>query len=276
MAVGSNEAVDASAFDLAPGGEAPGGNLAPGGETSRAGALCLHGLTGTPYEVRPLAQALAARGVRARGPLLPGHGTRPEELASLGYASWVAAVEAEYRALREQHEWVVVVGLSLGGLLCLELASRERPDALAVIGTPLALRPPIPQLVALAKYIKPMLDKREGSDIRDPAARARHPGYKQMPLASVHELVRLQRRVSSRLTEIRSPALVAHGAHDRTADPQDAQRIFEQLGSPVKEELICPESGHVASVDFDGPWLADRVADFMLDQLAAAGFATNA
>ncbi|MDG2333605.1 MAG: alpha/beta hydrolase [Myxococcota bacterium] len=259
-----NEAVDASAFDL------------PGDPASRVGVLCVHGLTGTPYEVRPLGLALAARGMRARGPLLPGHGTRPEELAALGYASWVGAVEAEYRALRDGHEWVAVLGLSLGGLLTLELASRERPDAIAVIGTPLALRPPIPQLIPLAKYIKPMLAKGEGSDIRDPAARARHPGYKQMPLASVHELVRLQRRVSGRLGEVRSPALVAHGAHDRTADPRDAQRIFRELGSSVKEELICPESGHVVPVDVDGPWLAERVADFIADQLAEAGFRPNA
>ena len=39
--------VDFSPFDL------------PG--DSDAGALCLHGLTGTPYEVRPLAEALAGR-----------------------------------------------------------------------------------------------------------------------------------------------------------------------------------------------------------------------
>ena len=253
---GGNEEVDASAFDLA------------GGEDGAVGALCIHGLTGTPYEVRPLAAALARRGIRARGPLLPGHGTLPEELAAMRFGDWIDAVQSEYEAMRAQHARVVVLGLSLGGLLCLELASRERPDAIAVIGTPLALRPPIPQLIPLAKYIKPMLEKSEGSDIRDPAARARHPGYGKMPLASVHELVRLQRRVSRRLGAIHSPALVAHGAHDRTADPRDAVRIFESLGSSVKEKLVCPESGHVVPVDFDGPWLAERVAEFIADQLA--------
>jgi hypothetical protein len=49
--------VDAAPFDLGDGRDA---------------ALCLHGLTGTPYEIRPIGEALAAAGVRAIGPLLPG------------------------------------------------------------------------------------------------------------------------------------------------------------------------------------------------------------
>jgi carboxylesterase len=59
--------IDSSAFDL------------PGG--GRAAALCLHGLTGTPYEVRSLGVAFAASGIRAFGPALPGHNETPERLA---------------------------------------------------------------------------------------------------------------------------------------------------------------------------------------------------
>ena len=252
------EPVDAAPFDL------------PGEGGDDGAALCLHGLTGTPYEVRPLAEALVARGFRARGPLLPGHGTRPEELAKLKFQDWVEAVHREYENLRVAHARVVVVGLSLGGLLSLELASRTRPDAIAVVGTPLALGAPLPQLIPVIKYLKPMLNKREGADILDPEARARHPGYSQIPLASVHELIRLQRRVAGSLGRIEAPALVAHGAHDRTAQPGDARRILDGLGSKVKESLVCADSGHVVPVDRDGAALARHVADFMAAQRADA------
>ena len=57
-------------------------------------------MIGTPYEVRPPAEALATRGFACLGPLLPGHGTDPGELAST-------------------HERVYVLGLSMGGLLAL-------------------------------------------------------------------------------------------------------------------------------------------------------------
>ena len=158
---------------------------------------------------------------------------------------------------------VFVLGLSLGGLLCLELASREPVEGLAIVGTPLSLRKPIPQLVGLMKRFLKMLDKSQGSDIRDPAARARHPGYKRMPLDSVHELVRLQRKVRPRLGAVRAPALVAHGRLDRTANPADAGRIYRSLGSSEKELYYCEASGHVVTVDWDGEALAHRVADFM-------------
>ncbi len=58
--------VDAGAFDLGPVGE-------PG-----PAVLCLHGLTGTPYEVRLPAEALAADGFACVGPVLPGHNAPAE------------------------------------------------------------------------------------------------------------------------------------------------------------------------------------------------------
>ena len=69
--------VDPSAFDL------------PG--SGRAAALCLHGLTGTPYEVRSLAEAISARGIRAVGPALPGHSETPERLAATTHTDWLEA-----------------------------------------------------------------------------------------------------------------------------------------------------------------------------------------
>ena len=65
------EEVDADAFDLRP----------PVEKANGAAALCLHGLTGTPYEVRPVAEALVARGVRARGPWMAGHEEGVEALS---------------------------------------------------------------------------------------------------------------------------------------------------------------------------------------------------
>jgi carboxylesterase len=249
--------VDAAPFDL-------GESRAP------AAALCLHGLTGTPYEVRPLAEALARRGLRARGPALPGHNATPESLARVPHREWLAAARAELEALRGAHERVFAVGLSLGGLLCLALAAEGGVDALAITGTPLRLRHPLVRAIPLAKHFVRMLPKGEGSDIRDAAARARHPSYPVMPLSSVHELMRLQRQVRRSLGAVRAPILVAHGAHDRTAHPDDARAIVAGVGSREKELLFLERSGHVVPVDFDGPQLAEAVAGFLASRLTAA------
>lgn len=251
---GPGAAVDTSPFDL-------------GGSCDRAvpAVLCLHGLTGTPYEVRPLGEALARRGFRAYGPCLPGHDSTPEALSALPYTAWLDAVQRDFDALRARHERAFAVGLSLGALLTLALAARGGPEAVAVIGAPLRFPAPIPQLLPLVKHLKPMLKKRGGSDIREKAARERHPGYQAMPLKSVHELVKLQQVVKDGLGKIRVPAFVAHGVHDETANPRDARTIHAAL---EKSELMMLErSGHVVPVDHDGPRLAEAVADFIEKQL---------
>jgi len=228
--------------------------------------LCLHGLTGTPYEVRPIAEALASRGVRARGPSLPGHDSTPEDLAKLDASDWVEAVRRELDALCAEHDQVFAVGVSLGGVLSLTMAAADqRIAALAVIGTPLRLAGPIPWLVPAVKFVLPFLAKSGGSDIQDPAARERHPGYSRMPLHSVHQLVRLQEALVKKLATVRAPILVAHGAKDATASPGDADRILDLVGSDRRERLILERSGHIVPVDYDGEALAEAVAAFLLE-----------
>ena len=229
----------------------------------KAGALCLHGLTGTPYEVRSLGEALAKRGIRARGPALPGHNETPECLARTTHGEWRAAVREHLRGLRAEHERVFVVGMSMGGLLSLDVAAEQPVDAVVTVGVPLRLSRPVEWLVPLLKYLRPTVSKDEGSDIRDAAARERHPSYEVMPLAAVHELLRLQRRVRASLQRVTAPIYIAHGAHDKTANPEDARVIHAGVGSEVRELAIFESSGHVVPVDFDGPALARASADFL-------------
>jgi len=256
-------APNADAFDL--------------GGARDAAALCLHGLTGTPYEIRPVGEALARVGVRAVGPVLPGHNATPRILAQVPYTAWVQAARDELRGLRAAHERVFLVGLSLGGLISLALAAEERVDALVVVGTPLRLRPGLSFAVRLFRYLHPYPRKRRGSDIRDGVARAAHPGYRIMPLASVRQLQKLQHRVRTALPSVTAPILVAHGRLDGTADPADAREIADRVASQERELLVLPHSGHVVPVDHDGPELGRAVSEFLTRPRpagAAAGSAT--
>jgi carboxylesterase len=231
--------------------------------SGRAAALCLHGLTGTPWEVRSIGEALSAAGIAAVGPALPGHNETPERLATVAHHEWVDAGREALARLRATHARVFVVGLSMGGLVALSLAAEERVDAAIVIGVPLRLRQPAVRLVPFAKRFMRFFPKSGGSDIRDAMARARHPSYDRMPLASVHELMRLQRRVRELLPRIEAPLLVAHGALDRTAHPDDAQEILRVVASSVREHLSLPASGHVVPVDVDAARFAAAAVEFL-------------
>ena len=245
----SQRTVDVAPFDL-------------GAPDARSAVLCIHGLTGTPYEIRPVGEALAAQGMRAVGLALPGHNATPEALASCRHEAWLEAVDAAFRDLSDRHERVFLAGISLGGLLSLWLAAERDVAGIAVIGTPLRLRGGAPWLVPLAKYVAPYLKKRNGSDIRNEAARRVHPSYPVMPLASVHQLMQLQRRVRRALHRVTDPVLVAHGQLDGTAHPADADVIHRSVASASRELLWLPKSGHVVPVDHDGPRLSEAIARF--------------
>lgn len=193
---------------------------------------------------------------------MAGHEAGHEVLARTSHGEWVEAARVELERLRAEHDRVFLVGVSMGGLVSLRLAQTEQVDALVVVGTPLVLAPPVPQLVPLLRHLMPFRPKR-GSDLQDPVARARHPGLEAMPLASVVELIALQARVIPALPEVRAPILIAHGRRDRTARPRDAARLHAEVGSTEKELFLLERSGHVATVDYDGAALSRAAADFL-------------
>ncbi len=251
--------VDPSAFDLTP-----------RDFDGRASTLCLHGLTGTPYEMRPIAEELVRRGVRCVGPVMAGHGATAVELAKTPYRAWVDLARNSISELRTQSERVFVVGLSMGGLVTLALAAENSADAVAVIGTPLWLAPWVRLRIPLAKYVYPYLHKTDGADIQNEEARARHSELDVIPLASVHEVMKLQKVVRIGLPEITVPIFVGHGALDCTANPRDARTIFGEVNASERALHIGARSGHVVTVDHDGPDLAKAIADFFERQTERA------
>src|SRR6267143_2107413 len=85
--------------------------------------LLLHGLTGSPAEMRPVGEALGAAGFRPAGPLLPGPGTTPEDLDTTTRADLIQAAETALLSL-EGARRIFLCGLSVGGLLAIHLAAR--------------------------------------------------------------------------------------------------------------------------------------------------------
>src|SRR5215831_10767847 len=90
------------------------------GEGERA-CLLLHGFTGSPWDVRPLGERLAARGMFVRAIRLPGHGSTPAAMAAVSHRDWEQATEDALRSLSSYRN-VFVAGLSVGALLAVLLA----------------------------------------------------------------------------------------------------------------------------------------------------------
>src|SRR5206468_213430 len=105
------------------------------------GCLLIHGFTATPDEMRPLGEALAARGFPVRAVRLAGHGTEVADLAGTRWTDWFASVAEGAERLRRDVPVLAVAGMSLGALLALHLAATRPAEvsALVLCGTPLTL-----------------------------------------------------------------------------------------------------------------------------------------
>jgi len=243
------------------------------------GCLLVHGFTGTPEEMRPLGEALAARGFPVCAVRLAGHGTEVTELARTRWTDWFASVEDAATRLAATVPRVAVAGMSMGALLALHLAA-TRPAAVAALvlcGTPLRLAgwrlralPVVTRVPWLARRYAFVPKQNGGPDVADLAARAASPSYRVTPLAGIAELVRLQRIVRRELAEARQPALLLHGRHDHTVPLANLTLLRERLGARTVETHVLERSWHVITIDHDRDEVA-RLAGAFLERIEAGG-----
>jgi carboxylesterase len=239
------------------------------------GVLCLHGITGTPFEVRPLAEALGRAGCTVEAPMLAGHGTTLADLAATGWPDWLRSAEQALEDVRARvgNRPVALCGFSMGGLLALRLARLypDRVSALVVMSTPVRLRRFQVMGIRAASRL-PLnfrklpgvcIPKLNGSDISDPELRHANPGLRAFPLAALNALVDLMDTVRGDLPSIRTPTLVVHGRHDHTVPMEDSLELTGCLGSEVIERLWLDKSFHIVLQDVERGEVIDRALRFL-------------
>ncbi|WP_367616508.1 alpha/beta hydrolase [Corallococcus exercitus] len=232
--------------------------------------LLLHGFTGSPWEVRPLGEALAARGMRVVAPRLPGHGTTPEAMLDVDYRDWQACADDALASL-SGYRRVFVAGLSMGALLALRLAAHqpEAVHALALVAPAIRFRGARMALVRqlcrtpLLEWTTPWVDK-GGTDISDPKTLAQAPVLPAFPVARLRDLCTLQDLAVVDASRVRCPVLVATAEQDHVVDPEGGRWLARRMtASPAVRLVAYPEGFHIIPRDVCGARLAEEVGDFL-------------
>jgi len=235
------------------------------------GCLLIHGFTATPDEMRPLGEALAARGFPVRAVRLAGHGTEVADLAGTRWTDWFASVAEGADRLHRDVPALAVAGMSLGALLGLHLAAARPTEvaALVLCGTPLRLSgaglrwlPLLARIPWIARRWA-IIPKPGGPDIADPAVRAASRSYRAMPLSAVLELLRFQAVVRGEIGRVTQPALLLHGRHDHSVPLANLELARRSLGSRLIESHVLERSWHVVTLDYDRDEVARLAADFL-------------
>ena len=220
-----------------------------GGERGEQGVLVLHGFTGCPQSMRPLAEAFAAAGYTVELPLLPGHGTTVDDMIATSWADWSAAAEAAYDGLAARCERVVVAGLSMGGTLTVWLATRH-PEIAGIVCINPALRVPDDMADLLRQTLDAGVDRFPsiGGDLADPDAH--ESAYDATPLAALLSLADATTALRDDLAEITCPLLLMTAPQDHTVQPADSDELAAGVAGDV-ERISLDRSYHVATLDYD-------------------------
>ncbi|MBJ7903283.1 alpha/beta hydrolase [Streptomyces sp. NPDC003656] len=223
-------------------------------EGGEVGVLLCHGFTGSPQSLRPWAEHHAAHGLTVSLPLLPGHGTRWQDMAATTWADWYATLDRELRQLSERCSQVFVAGLSMGGALSLALAARhgDRIAGVVVVNPANRVHGLSAYALPVARHLVPST-KGIASDIAKEGAEEL--GYDRVPLHAAHSLRESLRRLDGELPRVTQPLLLLRSARDHVVPAADSARVLSRVSSTDVTEIVLEQSYHVATLDHD----ADRI-----------------
>ncbi len=253
------------------------------------GVLLIHGLTGSPTEMAPLAKALRRAGFRTAVPLLAGHGAGHRELLATTWQDWRDGLRRDLRDLAQACDDVVVVGLCVGGLLgALLAAENSYVRGLVCLSPDLGFRVPGPAtpwtrfLLPIAFRVpwlrhhgywtqkppyglkNPRLQQRIAQAIAASAqGQTQEFGTFRTYVGTMREMTRLSEAVRNSLARVRCPSRIIHSVEDSMFSIRNAMIVYQQLGSPRKELALITGCDHVITVDLRRDDVARRVTGFV-------------
>ncbi|MFA5926301.1 MAG: alpha/beta fold hydrolase [Parcubacteria group bacterium] len=234
--------------------------------TNGVGVLLLHGWTSPPDELLPLAKYLNSSGYSVSGPLLLGHGSRPEDLQHVKWKDWLSQGRQELEKLKRHSEKVFIGGISMGGDLALLLSRDESVAGVITMGAAVKYR--LHYLAKLAlffmgltkkyrrKYYPPWVRKEMGD----------RKVYMYYPIESAKEVVRLSEATRKFLPRVIKPILIMQSTSDHMVSKESPQIIFDDTESKKKEIFWIKNAYHVFAQKKE-VW--EKIGDFIQEILSA-------
>lgn len=213
--------------------------------------LLLHGFTGGPKEVEPLALYLRTLGWHTEQPVLPGHDGPLGCLENVRYEDWLQAAYETAARMRSECKTLAVAGFSMGGMLAAYTAAKVPVDKLVLLNAAVIYFSPMRFIRSLTETF---LHKRS-----DPS---QYDKMGQVPLSAVREFMRLVRHCKPLLGQVNAPALIIQGEQDPIVHPYSARYLARKMPGAVGM-MNYPRSRHMICWDVEAEEVLARVGTFL-------------
>ena len=220
------------------------------GKNAHIGVLLVHGFTGAPPSMRPWGEFLHSKGYSVRVPLLPGHGSKPEDLNEVKWQEWPATVIHELNELQKTCDTIFLIGLSMGGGTVLNVATTHNAaiKGLILVNPWIHLKGVTVEVSFLVSRLRKMRAS-VGNDIKRPGITEW--GYDATPMRGVHQALKMLRITRKNLAAVKVPVQLFHSVEDHTLPVSNTEIILAEIGSKDKTRIELVNSYHVATLDYD-------------------------
>lgn len=220
------------------------------------GCLLIHGFTGSPKELEPLADYLQHNGFAVFTPILKGHCTNRDELKKCNWQEWVESAESVLKEMNDQFSQIFIIGFSMGGLIAAHLASRYQVERLVLLSP----------AMFVPNYKQIWLDLRDGFRTKQELTN-RFKGYlsklKRTPISTIWQFRQLVKHLRNDLPHVHVPTLIIHGDRDDVVHPRSAKFIYDTISSDEKLLHFLPKSKHIVCHDEEAEDLKKLVLSFL-------------
>lgn len=198
---------------------------------SGAAVVAIHGFTGHAGHWIPLADHLHPRGHTVVAPLLPGHGTSPEDLGHTSADDWIEAARGAVGSV-DGHDRIHLVGLSMGGLIATVLAAETPVASLTTINAPVRLFERRVRLAPLLHRVVARVDA-EVEPVPDPTLDHLWLPYPWYPTTAIAELAGVIHRGLRAARRVDTSSLVVMSRADTVVRPRSGPDLARRLGAEL-------------------------------------------
>ncbi len=129
------------------------------------GILMIHGFSDSPFNFQDFGRYFADRGYLVRGVLIPGHGTKPEDMLNVTFDDWDRMVEEQTKLMAQEVDELYIAGFSAGGNLAVhEAYENSAVDGMILFAPALAIRTKLYKMVPVVSFFTDWLIEPEDRD----------------------------------------------------------------------------------------------------------------
>ncbi len=226
------------------------------------GLILIHGLSASTTHMHTLFSYFEKEtNHNIIAPLLPGHGTKVEDLHIISRNDWLDEVKNCYEEIKKVSKKVIIVGQSMGGLLALKAAQVLNLDGIVLLSTPYDFT----KINKMALYIlKPFIKtipKEKGA--KEYYREKKLFAYTKWSVSASFETLKLIKDVKKNLHEVTTPVSILQGDEDELIPFLSGEKFLKGISSD-KKELNWIEGGtHLLATEKKNQEVISQILRFL-------------